>query len=87
MALLAPLPTAEGWKPRASPAISVKGRKVSARKRGRKKQQYLTTLFSSAVSPLSSPFLNKKLSNAPAPHLQGGKIQFNPQCSRAFRQL
>ena len=31
MALMAPLPAAEGWKPRTSPASGAKGRKVSAR--------------------------------------------------------
>lgn len=43
IALLPPLPAAEGWKPRASSVIGVKRRKVSARTGGKMKQQYLTT--------------------------------------------
>lgn len=39
MSLLVLLPAPEGWKPRASPAIGAKGRKVFARTRGRLTQQ------------------------------------------------
>lgn len=97
MALLASFPAAEGWKPRASPAIGA--RKDEAAVTANTFQAFLprssppTSIFpltlcsSSAASSFSCPFLNKKPSKSLAPHLQGGKIQFSLRCSRAFRQL
>lgn len=47
----------------------------------------LTFQPNSPASSSSSTFLNKNLSKAPAPHLQGDKIQLSPHCWRIFRPL